>query len=196
MLHEIMLGISGFGEAALLMPLSVVVAIALYLREPGEAAGWMRAVLLCVTATALAKVAGYALDELGLGLVRSTSGHAAFAAMFYVGLWRVLGRGLPHPFAGLLCLVALGMAGAVAVSRVALHVHSVREILAGGLVGLIAALVFAARPVGARRHVAAVSVAFLVLAAASVALHAHGLRSETVFRNAGLMVAEALSRRS
>lgn len=196
MLHEIMLGISRFGESALLLPLSVVVAVALFLREPGEAAGWMRAVLLCITATALAKVAGYALDELGLTLVRSTSGHAAFAAMFYVGLWKVFGRGLPHPFAGLLCVAALGMAVAVAVSRVALNMHSVREILAGGLVGLVTALVFAARPVWARWQVAAVSIAFLVVVAASVTLHAHGLRSETVLRNAGLMVAEALARRS
>lgn len=196
MLHEIMLGLSRFGESALLMPLSAVVAVALWMRAPGEAAGWMRAVLLCVTATALAKVAGYALDGLGLALVRSTSGHAAFAAMFYVGLWKVFGRGLPHPFAGLLCLAALGMAGAVAVSRVALHVHSVREILAGGLVGLVAALVFAARPVGARRQTAAVAVAFLVVTAATVTLHVHGMRSETVLRSAGLMVAQALSRRS
>ncbi|NYZ16405.1 phosphatase PAP2 family protein [Azospirillum sp. RWY-5-1] len=196
MLHEIMLGISRFGESSLLLPLSVVVAVALYLRAPGEAAGWMRAVLLCVIATALAKVVGYALHEMGLRLVRSTSGHAAFAAMFYVGLWKVFGRGLPQPLTGLLCLAALGMAAAVAVSRVALNVHSVREILAGGLVGLVVALVFAARPVGARFQMAAVSVAFLVVVAASVTLHAQGLRSETVLRNAGLMVAEALARRS
>lgn len=176
-----MLFLTDFADLAVVLPLAVAVAIAL------AAAGWRRgaaAWALVVPATLLAVLlAKLVVAACGTWLpfhgLHSPSGHTASAAAVYGGLLALL---LPESRPGLRrALAVLLLAGIFAVlfgdTRLALHVHTRSDVLAGAALGMAGALALAKlagpRPAGLR-------VAIPLAAAVAVVLvfHGHHIRAE------------------
>jgi membrane-associated phospholipid phosphatase len=134
--------ITQLGAAWLVVVLAFVVAVVGYLRRPN---GWIPVFLLTVLAGEWLLTIG--IKEL-LDRVRPTlnpiaetlgpsfpSGHTTTAAAFYAAAALVLGRGVgPHGRA-LLAGAAVGIAVAVACTRVFLDVHWLTDVLAGIFLG-------------------------------------------------------------
>ncbi len=170
-----MLFLTDFADLAVVLPLAVAVAVALL------AAGWPRGAMawtVAVPATLLAVLAAKLTvaacgSLLPLHGLRSPSGHTASAAVVYGGLLSLLlpepPRGLRRPFAALLLagLFAILFGG----SRLALHVHTRADVVAGAALGVAGALALARlagpRPAGLR-------VAIPLAAALAVVLLFHG----------------------
>ena len=168
--------LTDFADQAVILPLACAVALALLL------AGWRRGALAWVAsvvgtlgAVLIAKMAVLACIALVvLPDLRSPSGHTASAAVVYGGLIVLL---LPTPARGARRLVvALLFGAAFAVlfggTRLALHVHTLSDVIAGACLGIAGALVLARvagpRPAGFRA-------AAPVAAALAVALLLHGI---------------------
>ncbi len=176
-----MLFVTDFADLAVVLPLALAVALALLLT------GWRRGALawaLVVPATLAAVLLAKLLVAACWGLLpfhglRSPSGHTASAAVVYGGLLALLlpepARGARRPFAALLlaALFAVLFGG----TRLALHVHTRSDVLAGALLGVAGALVLA-RLAGPRP--ARLRVALPLAAALAVVLLFHGdhLRAE------------------
>ena len=161
--------LTDFADLAMALPLALCVAAWLALSGWRRGAALWLAVLGGLLATMLVlklAVLGCGPDDVGLA---SPSGHTATATFLYGGMAALALRPrLPGVF-------ALGLAAAVlfGASRVALHVHSVADVLAGGAAGLLALLLFVwvARAPDARLRPV-----FLLGACLPVALLLHGLR--------------------
>ena len=141
--------LTNFGDQALVLPLAVTIAITLLLL------GWWRGALawaIAVPATLAIilslKIIVYAchaeLPQIG---VRSPSGHTASATVVYGGLLALLGRrGTAETMRRLgqhlllIALAALFLAALFGFSRVDLGVHTVPDVLVGGLVGVLGAV--------------------------------------------------------
>ena len=144
--------VAAFGDALFLLPASVALFTYLYLVDPPAAAVWSRALVLCLFSVGVAKIGGRMLTEvvpadqqsgrLAAALV-STSGHAAFAAMFYASLWVVARRQLAERTHLLLYVLSAALISAVAISRLLLAAHSTLEVLVGTTLGLTFAVMFA-----------------------------------------------------
>ncbi len=137
--------ISSFGESALLLPLSVVLALALAIRlSVGTALAWILSLGLCLGLIAALKVLGYSCGQFWFGRVVSQSGHVAFSTAFYgaLGVMVAWGRGLAWLRIAVVVVVG-ALVVAIAVSRNLVGVHSVGEIVGGFLVGGLALALFA-----------------------------------------------------
>lgn len=133
--------LTDFADQAVILPLTAVVALLLL------ATGWRRGALVWLAGVVVAlgvmlvlKLVFAACGWLALGgMLHSPSGHTASAAVVYGGLATLLVRrgGLDPRLA-----IALAVLFAVVfgLSRLELHVHTVLEVLIGGLVGVLAAL--------------------------------------------------------
>jgi len=136
--------VTDFADQAVMLPLALAVALALL------ALGWRRAALAwaaCVIATfgtmlvlKLAFAACGSLDTSRLGTIGSPSGHTAAGAMVYGGLaGLLLRRGIPGAL-----LPAAAVAVLIGATRVWLDVHTLAEVILGGLVGCAGATAFIA----------------------------------------------------
>ena len=158
--------ITDLGDQAVILPLLLATGLVLLL------AGWWRGALAWFTvvpatlgAVLLAKLSTMACQGLlpPVGLL-SPSGHTASAAVVYGGLLALVIGG---PRAALLCAGAV--AALLGYTRVALGVHTLADVVAGGLIGTAGAVVLSllAGPRPALRRgwigVAAAAVAVLVL---------------------------------
>jgi membrane-associated phospholipid phosphatase len=158
--------ITDLGDQAVILPLLLATGLVLLL------AGWWRGALAWFTvvpatlgAVLLAKLSTMACQDLlpPVGLL-SPSGHTASAAVVYGGLLALVIGG---PRAALLCAGAV--AALLGYTRVALGVHTLADVVAGGLIGTAGAVVLSllAGPRPALRRgwigVAAAAVAVLVL---------------------------------
>jgi membrane-associated phospholipid phosphatase len=167
--------LTDFADQAVILPLAVAVGLALLF------AGWRRGALtwaLAVAGTLGAVLVAKVLVLACIGAVafpdlRSPSGHTASAAVVYGGLVALL---LPAPVHGARRLIAALLLGAgfavvFGSTRLALHVHTRSDVLAGACLGIAGALALARfagpRPPGLR-------VAVPVSAALAVALLLHG----------------------
>ncbi len=142
--------LTNFGDQGLVLPLAAAIAITLLLL------GWWRGALawsIAVPATLATilslKIIFYAchavLPHVG---VRSPSGHTASATVVYGGLLALLGRrGIADNMRRLgrhvllIALAALLLAALFGFSRVDLGVHTVPDVLVGGAVGILGAVV-------------------------------------------------------
>jgi len=174
--------LTDFADLAVVAPLAVAIAITLAL------AGWTRGALawaLVVPATLgavlVAKLFFAACGSfIFLHGLRSPSGHTASAAAVYGGLLAML---LPHSRPGWQgrTMVALLIAAAFAVltggTRLALHLHSRSDVLAGAVIGVggAVALVYLAGPRPARLRLGVPLAAAL---AAMVLFHGAHLHAE------------------
>lgn len=133
--------VTGFGDQGLVLPFAVAVAIALAASGARrETLFWCAAMAFALSATLALKLfflpCGHLFPQLNL---RSPSGHAAASVAAYGGfavLWARLakGRWLRIAFVSGGILFAVLIAG----SRVLIHVHTIPEVLLGGLTGLVA----------------------------------------------------------
>jgi membrane-associated phospholipid phosphatase len=180
--------VTDFADEAVVLPVTLTVAITLLaLGWRRGAAAWSVGVAATLGATLALKLVTFACHGLlpWADLV-SPSGHAAAAGATYGGLLVVAGPECLGGLAGA-ALAGGGMALLFGLTRLALHVHTVADVVVGMAVGLCgaAAIGWAAgpRPAGLRRSV-------LVGAALAVMLLAHGarLQAETRIRHAALWV--------
>lgn len=174
-----MQALTDFADQAVILPLTLAVALVL------AAQGWRRGTIAwslvvpgALAALLVLKLASYACGHLWPESgVHSPSGHAGSAAVAYAGLGVMLGlRWAAVPLAA---VVALG----IGASRLALGVHTLGDVVVGGMVGIAAAAVLAAlagpRPAGlARWPVAAAAAVILVL------FHGQRVRAEDGIRGA------------
>jgi membrane-associated phospholipid phosphatase len=133
--------VTGFGDQGVVLPFVAAVAIALVAAGARrEALYWCAAMVVALSATLALKLfflpCGHLFPWLSL---HSPSGHAAASIAAYGGfalLWAKLTRDrwLRVAFIASAFLFAIG----IATSRVLIHVHTVPEVLLGGLMGLSA----------------------------------------------------------
>jgi membrane-associated phospholipid phosphatase len=168
--------VTDFADQAVVLPLALAVGVALLVGGWRRGAvAWMIAVAGTLGVMLVAKVLVHAcIGAAVLPGLRSPSGHTASAAVVYGGLATLL---LPVPAWGLrrmviALLLAAGFALVFGSTRLALHMHTLSDVIAGGSVGIAGGLVLnrlAGTP--PRRMRAALPIA----AAAAMALLFHGL---------------------
>jgi membrane-associated phospholipid phosphatase len=177
--------VTDFADQAVVLPVAGAVLLGLL------AIGWWRAALawaVVVPATLgavlLAKMTVFAcgtpLRDMGLA---SPSGHAAAAAMVYGGLVALVLGDWARTRTGLAFAGAAASALVVGYTRLALGVHTLADVLAGGLIGLLGALALVAlagpRPARPRALVGVgAATASAVLLAVLVLFHGQRLHAE------------------
>lgn len=138
--------ITGFGDAALLLPAAA--ALLVYLlraRSWQAAAAWVGALGLCAGLTVAAKMMFHACGGQFPALdIHSPSGHTSLSATFYGcgALMLAAGQSSSRRFGTLLASAVLVVA--IAVSRVLLHAHTLDEAAAGLAIGLLCLAIYAA----------------------------------------------------
>jgi membrane-associated phospholipid phosphatase len=173
--------LTDFADLAVVLPLTLAVAVALLLAGwPRGAAAWAMAVPGTFAAVLAAKLVVVACGSLlPLHGLRSPSGHTASAAVAYGGLLTLL---LPEPLAGSRRrLVAVVLAGLFAVlfggTRLALHYHTRSDVLAGAVLGMAGAYVLALAA-GPRPQQLRVAIPLATALAVLVLFHGEHLRAE------------------
>lgn len=134
--------ITDFGDLAVLLPLvAVVTAWLVTIRQPRILLWWLVAVALCMSSTAALKIYFFVCPP--LVDLHSPSGHTSLSTLVYGALTLavamiVTGWKRIAVFAAGATFVA-----AIGVSRVAIHAHSLTEVLVGSLIGIAALALFA-----------------------------------------------------
>ena len=140
-LHRAMEFITDFADTAVLLPLAVLVGF--WLWEEGWQRG-LRAWAL-VMGLGLGTVAVLKLLSFSLGMplrgygVTSPSGHVAASVLVYGGAGVLLFGRRPLPAAAMLAGLLLLLVG-IGVTRLAVGMHTVGEVLAGSAIGLVGLL--------------------------------------------------------
>jgi membrane-associated phospholipid phosphatase len=134
----ILQAISDCGDLALLLPLALVLAVLLWLRQSRRAALLLIACLcLCLGAILLLKLLFLSCGRLWWPAMRSPSGHAGASAFVY-GAWLTVHRVRVHGAATRLWGgVLLALIFTIATSRILLGYHTLPEVLLGSGVGLL-----------------------------------------------------------
>lgn len=161
--------ITDFADQALILPLVLAVAIALWLQGWRRGAGaWLLAAFLTIAAMLGLKLVFLACTaSLGTSDIRTPSGHVAAATVVTGGLAALVLRRR-----AIVLAVAFGAGIVISATRLALGLHSLSEVVIGAIVGLGGAwalLALAGRPppgLDARR---------IAVIAAAVAMVFHGL---------------------
>lgn len=127
--------LSAFGSAALLLLLSLLLAIWLA-REAGARAvlAWLGALAVCIGVIAASKIYFHGCPRPVLG-VRSPSGHAGFSLFVYGAITICAARDRARWRQLAVPLLGCAWIASIAWSRYALHAHSVTEIVFGVLIG-------------------------------------------------------------
>jgi membrane-associated phospholipid phosphatase len=178
-----MTALTDFGDAALLLPLSVAMALWLLARRPLTAAiGWLAALGLCMGGTALLKIYFLACP---LGDFASPSGHVSFSVLAYGGFAVILGAEASMTRRFLVIAAAAGLIIAIALSRLFLGAHSPAEAAGGLAIGAGSLIPFARAYL--RSPPASVPLRALVLATILLVAVFHGrqLHAEALFRAIG-----------
>ncbi|MBV8525392.1 MAG: phosphatase PAP2 family protein, partial [Acetobacteraceae bacterium] len=170
-------------DQAVLLPLMLAIAAILAARR------WWRGLIawvsctLCVSALMLVLKLVFTVcgASLGFSHIRSPSGHTAAAAVVYGGL---LALGAGRLMAG---LISAGLGLVIGITRVTLGMHTVEEVIIGGLVGVAGAVALeylaGTRPPRLRGWpLAAVTLAVLI------AFHGLHLHAEPVIHRAALLL--------
>jgi membrane-associated phospholipid phosphatase len=140
----LLVGLTGFGDVALLLPLAATIFLWLQLSGATRAAAWWAfSVAVCIAVTAVSKIFLWGCPPIS-GL-RSPSGHVSLSVLVYgatVFVIAVEGGTLRPSIA-----VAGGMALilAIAASRLLLDAHTVPEVMIGWVVGSASVALFARR---------------------------------------------------
>ncbi len=130
--------ITDLGDAALLLPASLALALYLWVRGSARSAGSFAATILaCVALTVLSKV-GFrdcGVDAALLDL-RSPSGHVALSTTFYFCAALLLTADAARPLRFIALAAATLLLALIAASRVALQAHTLLEVATGLLIGV------------------------------------------------------------
>ena len=176
--------LTDFADQAVLLPLAAAIGLALALAGWWRGCGaWVVAVSGVLGSVAVLKYVFYAcFNLLGVTAIHSPSGHTAASAVIMGGGLVLFLRGRVPPV--LLAAIPVAVAVVFGISRLAVHAHSVPEVLAGGAVGLAgtAGLAWLAGPhppvPGWPASLAAVAVLTI--------LHGLHLHAETALHDTGL----------
>lgn len=143
-MHPFWSFITRFGEAQILLPLTLAFALLLWRRGGATrlALGWLGSIAVVTAITTVSKLAfiGWGVGSVQFDFT-GVSGHAMFAAAVYPVMFRLLPpgdgqRGALWRALGL-CAGAM-LAALVGISRLMVDAHSVSEVLAGLALGLTA----------------------------------------------------------
>jgi membrane-associated phospholipid phosphatase len=134
--------LTDFGDSAILLPLSLVVLVwLLATRSVGAAIWWVGVLAVFGAVVGGLKMLFFACPP--AVDVRSPSGHTGFSLLVYGGIAAIIAiqcRSVPARIA--IMLAALALVVGIAISRVALHMHSRTETLIGFSIGAVAVAVF------------------------------------------------------
>jgi membrane-associated phospholipid phosphatase len=150
--HEFFRVITNFGDSAVVLPLTALLAGGLWYFESLKSA-WLlvRALLACLLAMTVLKLLFLACGRVIGFHIDSPSGHTGLTVFFYGALAAVVWA-RPSAAARVLALVlATALVLLVAASRVVLGAHSFQEVLCGMVVGALS-LAWFARPYLAIEH--------------------------------------------
>ncbi len=181
--------ITDFADQALILPLVLAVAVSLLLQGWRRGAGaWLLAVFMTFAVMVGLKLVFLACaPSLGIGDLRTPSGHVAAATVVAGGLAALVPRRRVIVLA-----LAAGAAMVIGASRLALGFHSLPEVVLGAVVGLGGAwalLMLAGRPpsgLNARRIA-------VVVAAVAVIFHGLHLPAEAHIRSTAWRFAQILA---
>jgi membrane-associated phospholipid phosphatase len=174
--------LTDFGDAALLLPLSLLILFWLLLTRPLPAAGWwVLAVFIGNAVTAVLKIYFFACPP--FSGMHSPSGHTSFSIIAYGGLAALVALDRPSGWRRIVIAAASGVfVVAIALSRLALGRHTVPEVISGFVIGIPALALFVRhyRPFATGRA----SLALVALALPMLAiLHGLQLHSEDILHD-------------
>jgi membrane-associated phospholipid phosphatase len=181
--------ITSFGDAGLMVPTAIIITIWLYLVEGKTAAVLWSALLagagLLVVATKIAFL-GF-----GIGIHRfdfaGISGHSMMSmAVIPVACLLIGGPSSAWRWAFLLFGAALALL--VAVSRLAIHVHSLAEVVTGASLGAAVAVIFIVTARLPAQRMRSTSAAVLSLGVVFLAGFGHPVPSEDLITRAALVL--------
>jgi hypothetical protein len=133
--------ITSFGDSALLLPLIAWMTLVLALpSQRRDAFRWVFAAVACGGAVALSKLMfmAWGIGPPGLDYT-GFSGHTALSVMTWPSLAALLFRRARAPLAWIAIATGTCLGIAVGVSRLALEVHSISEVIMGATLGAIVA---------------------------------------------------------
>ncbi|HTH16593.1 MAG TPA: phosphatase PAP2 family protein [Magnetospirillum sp.] len=131
--------VTDLGDTAVTLPLAALVLGFLLAAVWWRAAlAWLAAIGGCGLALALLKIALQSCSRVLVTDIHSPSGHTAMSVAVYGGLAVVLGLPLGRTARVLLAIAAGLLALTVGASRIAVHAHTLPEVLIGGAIGLLA----------------------------------------------------------
>jgi membrane-associated phospholipid phosphatase len=138
--------VTDLGDAAFLLPASIIVACHLLIvRSRAAALIWLSTLALCVALTLLAKIASLACGHQFPSLaIHSPSGHTSLSTTFYLCGALMLSARRPPLAQIALAIAGIGLVGAIAASRLWLHAHTPSEVALGMAIGLVCVGWFAA----------------------------------------------------
>ena len=141
-----MRALSSLGDAALLLPASLILlAYLAAARQFAAAVIWCTALVACAVATIMAKLlfhaCGSALSDLD---IVSPSGHASLAAVVYGSLAILVGSGRPRWLQAVLGLGTAMLLALIGLSRVRTGAHSPEEVVIGLAIGGLCIALFGA----------------------------------------------------
>jgi membrane-associated phospholipid phosphatase len=173
----LLVALTGFGDAALLLPLAVTIFLWLLLSGGKRAAAWWTlSVVVCIGATAVSKIVFWGCPP--VSDLHSPSGHTSFSTLIYGAIALIIAAegGFSRPRIAVAISTTLVLA--IALSRLLLDAHTVPEVVLGCVIGCASVAMFGyryrrLRPMNARLAPLLVGVAVLMLA-----LHGTELRAE------------------
>ena len=181
--------LTDFGDLALLLPLAVTVTVWLVLLRYWRAlAWWLVALTLCMGVTAILKIYFFVCPP--LTDLHSPSGHTSLSTLVYGALTLAVAAAVGGWKRVAVLLLGAAFVTAIGISRVAIHAHSIPEVLLGWLIGVGALAAFAAswwpyRPAPRVQGLVIAAVALMVM------LHGEALRAEGVLHAVGLYLSHA-----
>lgn len=172
-----MLYITNFADQSVILPVMVLIALGLvWAGWPRAAVAWAVVVPATLGAVLLGKllVAGCGSPFPYEWNLRSPSGHAASAGIVFGGMTALL-----FPARYRVCLgLAFGLAAAtvIGLSRLALRVHTISDVITGGAIGIAGAMLLA-RLAGPRpqrlKHIPAIASSFVLVVILFHGAHLH-----------------------
>jgi membrane-associated phospholipid phosphatase len=182
--------LTDFGDLALLLPLAVIVTVWLVaIHQLRALVWWLAALALCMGVTAILKIYFFVCPP--LADLHSPSGHTSFGTLVYGALTLAVATAVSDWKRVAVLLAGAAFIMAIGISRIAIQVHSIPEVLVGWLIGMAALAVFAARfwpdrPAAPRvQGLVIASVAFMVM------LHGKALQAEGILHAVGLYLSHA-----
>ena len=179
-----------FGDLAVLLPLVAVVTIwLLAVRQSITVLWWLSAVALCIGTTAILKIYFFICPP--VVDLHSPSGHTSLSTLVYGTLTLAMAAAsIGWRRAAIITAGASFIAG-IGISRVLVHAHSVREVVVGSIIGLVALALFARRfwrhpPMESRLRALILTSAVLM-----VLLNGQALRAEEFLHAIGIYLDRA-----
>ena len=169
--------LTGFGDAAVLLPLSVAILMWLLSNDSRRVVGsWVTAVGLCVAATALLKIYLYACPPASDFV--SPSGHSSLSVLIYGAIALVIAAQHSGWLRAVILVTGASLIVAIAGSRLWLNAHSAPEVAVGVVIGIATLTLFADRYGRSRTEGVSLSPFILSVVMVTAILHGQELRAE------------------